>query len=200
MDERRFDTLTLSLAGSRRRALGGVLAAALGLLRATEAEDAAAHDLTSKCKRKSGEQKKTCLKRARKHNASHSTLTCPAGQRPCRGACLSVLICCDESDCAGGRTCQQGTCACPAEKPQVCPGSTICQQCCTVADCRPDPYNDGQVCQNGQCACTKANTRRCPSGSPFPGICGYCCDNSECVSPETCWNFFGDTNPTCRSD
>jgi hypothetical protein len=114
-------------------------------------------------------------------------LSCPQGQRLCGGACLSVLICCNDADCAGGRTCQQGTCACPADRPHVCAGSTICQQCCSVAECRPDSRNDGQLCQDGVCVCTVANTRRCPNGTGWAGYCGSCCDSSECPGAEICY-------------
>src|SRR5215213_3913852 len=46
MDGSRFDTLTrvLSAPGSRRRALGGLLASALALVNGDEAEEVAAHD------------------------------------------------------------------------------------------------------------------------------------------------------------
>jgi hypothetical protein len=106
MDGFRFDRLprTLTAAGSRRRALSSLLAGTLGTL-GWHADDAAAHDFTAKCKKKSGDAKKKCLKKAKKHAAMHTTgPTCPSGQRLCRGACLSVLICCDASDCPGGRT------------------------------------------------------------------------------------------------
>jgi hypothetical protein len=59
MDGSRFDTLARSLgrAGSRRRALGGLLAGTLGILRWHDGDDILAHDLKSKCKKKSGEAK-----------------------------------------------------------------------------------------------------------------------------------------------
>jgi hypothetical protein len=99
---------------------------------------------------------------------------------------LSVLICCDASDCAGGRSCQQGTCACPGAKPHICPGSTVCQQCCTRADCGAQVANDGQVCQDGRCVCTLAGTQRCPSATFWSGTCGACCDHTDCSGAEVC--------------
>src|SRR5688572_25780521 len=84
MDGSHFDTLsrTFSTTGSRRRALGGLLLGALGLLNGGGAEDAAAHNLKAKCKKKSGEAKKKCLKKAKKHAATHTTPSggCPSGQ------------------------------------------------------------------------------------------------------------------------
>jgi hypothetical protein len=190
MDDSRFDALARSLVsvGSRRHALGGFLASVLALVgsRTDEVSAKNCKKIQNKAKRKK------CLAKAK-------TLSCPAGQRPCRGACLSVLICCDDTDCAGGRTCQQGTCACPADKPHDdCPGSTVCQQCCTVDDCRPDSRIDGQVCQNGQCVCTRAGTRRCPSDSSFPGLCGACCTNGECPEAQVCTFDGGLSSPYCR--
>ena len=185
MDAERFDALTRTFtgAGTRRRALGGLLLGSLGLLGWQSAEDTDAHDLKAKCKKKSGDAKKKCLKKAKKHAAQHAsepTLTCPQGQRPCRGACLSVLICCDETDCAGGRTCQNGTCACPATKPHICPGSQVCRECCALDDCQPKAAGfDGLACQIGHCVCTRDGTRRCASGE-WQGWCGHCCDDSEC--------------------
>jgi hypothetical protein len=167
-------------------------------------EDVAAHDLFATCKKKSGKQKKKCLKKARKHAATHTAtpttgLSCPSGQRPCRGACLSVLICCDASDCAGGRTCQQGTCACPPDEPHdnCAPGNTVCQQCCTVTDCRPNIYNDNQACTNGQCVCP-APTHRCPSGSENAGRCGQCCNDSDCPGAAFCFQVQGSGSAICR--
>jgi hypothetical protein len=182
MDGSAFDTLTrsLSTAGSRRRAVGGLLTGVFGVLGWRGQDDAAAHDLKATCKKKSGEAKKKCLKKAKKHAAQHANEPCPQGQRPCRGACLSVLICCDETDCAGGRTCQDGTCACPATKPHICPGSQVCRECCALNDCQPKAAGfDGLACQSGQCVCTRNGTRRCASGE-WQGYCGECCADSEC--------------------
>jgi hypothetical protein len=81
MDGSAFDhlTKTLTLAGSRRRVLGGLLAGALDQL-GRAPEGARAHDPSKKCKKKSGKQKKKCLKKAKKHNAQH------ASQSPTRGS------------------------------------------------------------------------------------------------------------------
>jgi hypothetical protein len=93
MDHSRFDALTRSLssAGSRRRALSGVLAGTLGLLGWHEGNEIVAHDLKDTCKKKSGGAKKKCLKKAKKHKAEHAAetqpppppLPCGAGG-PCR--------------------------------------------------------------------------------------------------------------------
>src|SRR5687767_10268917 len=106
MDDSRFDTLTRSLgtAGSRRRALGGLLAGTLGILGWHGGDESAAHDLKKKCKKKSGEAKKKCIKKAKKHAAEHAALTCTpncvgkqCGDNGCGVAC---------GTCTGGRTCQ----------------------------------------------------------------------------------------------
>src|SRR5687768_14374246 len=90
MDDIRFDALTryLMLTGSRRQTLTATLGGALGLLGWHAAQDASAHDLKKKCKKKSGEAKKKCLKKAKKHNAAHVSETTPApGCNPSCGAC-----------------------------------------------------------------------------------------------------------------
>jgi hypothetical protein len=99
MDDSRFDALARSLVsvGSRRHALGGFLASVLALVgsRTDEVSAKNCKKIQNKAKRKK------CLAKAK-------TLSCPAGQRPCRGACLSVLICCDDTDCAGGGPASRG--------------------------------------------------------------------------------------------
>ena len=202
MDGSAFDSLTrtLTVAGSRRHALGGVLAGALGLLGAgAEHASARKQKPCPPCKkRKKGKCKARLPDGAGCTDTSGQggkcqlgrcvpSLACPAGQRPCRGSCLSVLICCVDQDCAGGRTCQDGTCACPATKPHVCEGSTVCRECCQSADCWPNGQDqgDGQICQGGVCTCTVAGTRRCTSGI-HTGECGRCCLDSECPEATIC--------------
>ena len=74
MDADRFDTLTRSLTtvGSRRRALALTLGGALAPLLGRGETDA--HNVLKKCKKKSGKQKKMCLKKAKKHNATHTAV------------------------------------------------------------------------------------------------------------------------------
>ena len=76
MDDVRFDSLARALtdAHSRRCALGGLLAWALGLL-GVLSQEVEAHDPVKACKKKSGDAKKKCLKKAKKHNAQHASET-----------------------------------------------------------------------------------------------------------------------------
>ena len=119
MDESYFDSLvvrSLGTAGWRRRALVGVLAGALGLVGWPDPEDAIAHELKDTCKKKSGEAKKKCLKKAKKHNAAHAfetppgcTLTCAGkvcGPNGCGGQCGACII-------AGQSCTPEGACVCP---------------------------------------------------------------------------------------
>jgi hypothetical protein len=183
MDGSRFDALSRSLVrGHSRRGLSQVLGGLVlsGLLTRRGLTEAAA------------KRKKKKKKRPTAPPVSPPTPPpCPEGQKLCGGRCLSVLICCDDTDCAGGRTCQNGTCACPADKLHLCPGSTVCQECCTVTDCRPDTFDDGQACTNGQCVCPEG-TRRCPSGSgTMAGFCGQqCCTASDCTGLAFCFRGF----------
>jgi hypothetical protein len=82
MDGARFDTLTRTLiaAGFRRRALGGLLLGTLSLLSWWSGEDAEAHDALKKCKKIDNKAKKQkCIKKAKKHKASHNA--CLTGLR-----------------------------------------------------------------------------------------------------------------------
>jgi hypothetical protein len=138
MDADHFDALSrsLSTAGSRRRALGGLLTGVFGLLGGHGQEEAAAHDLKDPCKKKSGEAKKTCLKKAKKHKAAHASEpppppppppggTCGVDQKPCNGACIPADRCCTSVDCAPGRSCQYGACTC--DEDFECPAKEFCQ-------------------------------------------------------------------------
>src|SRR5687768_14657954 len=102
MDDSRFDALARSLgtAGSRRRALSGLLAGTLGILGWHDSDEIAAHNLKAKCKKKSGEAKKKCLKKAKKHAALHAAESPPPPPPPPPPVCTP--------SCTGGRTCQAG--------------------------------------------------------------------------------------------
>jgi hypothetical protein len=121
--------------------------------------------------------------------------TDPSLPHCCGGTCVGATQCCSDAHCTGGQTCQQGTCRCPSDKPLTCNG--VCQQCCTVGDCKPDNTNDGQACQDGQCVCTLAGTRRCPSGTPMAGTCGNCCSDGDCPGAMAC-QAIANNLPTCR--
>ena len=220
MDPTRFDTLTRSLtdARSRRRALTALLAGPLSLLSVASMDAKKGKGRSnSEGKNVHGEGKK---KKKKKKKATVPTThtpdpsappadpgtgsppppSCPNGQRLCRGTCLSILICCDNSDCAGGRTCQSGTCACPASAPKVCPGSTICQQCCADDDCTSPPGQVGTgiaTCSAaGVCVCERTDTRYCPATK----WCGTCCSNAECQYGAICkTNFTEATTCQCAS-
>src|SRR5688572_3826338 len=95
MDGSRFDALTRSLgtAGSRRRVLSGLFAGTLGILGWHDGDEIAAHDLKAKCKKKSGEAKKKCLKKAKKHNAQHASETQPPPPPPPPHVCAGRNFC-----------------------------------------------------------------------------------------------------------
>lgn len=219
MDPLRFDTLARSLAAtsSRRGALAGLANGLLAvLLPGRNDETALAKRKRHPSSRRGHDRPQLGADRRKGHKKKkHGTAapppsplpgsppsppsppppsppSCPDGQRQCRGACLSVLICCNDTDCAGGRTCQAGTCGCPASKPVLCPGSTICQQCCAKADCATSSRTGPGIpeCVANSCVCSEAGTRYCPNQHR----CGTCCDDAECTNGEVCWSFF-DTAP-----
>ena len=183
MDGARFDTITrtLTAAGSRRRALaalGGALALLLGL---TETE---AHNKLKKCKRiKDNDKKRTCLKKARKHNAAHRTLPptgCPDNRPPCGGFC-----------CSSTKVCLTGNvCGCAA-------GTIQCSQGFCASETCPEGGNRDQL----SCACGTT----CPDGRPLcGGATGVCCNPArECIDPTfgvcTCPNGLSPCSDSCAS-
>ena len=160
MDDSRFDALARSLttAGSRRRALGGLLAGTLGVLGRHDGDESAAHDLKAKCKKKSGGAKKKCLKKAKKHAAEHAAAT-SLGPLPPGPTCTDGSKNGSESDVDCGGSCPR------------CPTG---QGCATRNDC------DSAFCSGGTCvACTQStdcpkdatSECNCFAASGTPGIC-----------------------------
>ena len=212
MDGSTFDRLTrtLTLAGSRRRAVTGLLAGALGLLD-FRAEDAAA--------------KKTCLKKAKAHNATHTTPP-PAGCTPnCSGKTCGPDGCGKEcGSCTGTTTCIGGACACESPKvlcngnncvvntctdeglefnPTSCyccepNGTNNCSSCCAGSDRCYEPNGPGggslciglfpndacefdAQCDHGDCS---GGVCRCPSGQvPHPNRYSCCVPNNASCTP-----------------
>jgi hypothetical protein len=177
MDGSHFDTLTrsLSTAGSRRRALGGLVAGALGLIGWPGGEDAAAHDLKAKCKKKSGEAKKKCLKKAKKHAAAHDRETSP----PPPPTCSDNVKNGSESDVDCGGSCPR------CGKGQHCTSlddcatatctASVCASC-TGPRCDPDRtgicFCIGDSCVRGRSAQERPSTTGCvPNPCPAGTVC-----------------------------
>jgi hypothetical protein len=150
MDTEKFDALSrrladgqtrsLRTAGSRRPVLVGLLAGAIGLLDWGEAEEAGAHNTLTRCKKiKDKAKKKACVKKAKKHNATHTTLIPaspppppPPPPPPCGGTCSGdTPQCCPATtqDPEGFCTFADDTCctsaegggSCPPDQPKCCP-------------------------------------------------------------------------------
>ena len=124
MDGFHFDALTrtLTTAGSRRRALTGLLFGSLGLL-GDWAEETAAKN----CKKiKNKQKRKKCLAKART-----PTPTCT---RSCAGKTCGDDGCgCSCGDCFLG-SCQGGICVCPT-------GEEVCKGACRAACAEPEKRN-----------------------------------------------------------
>jgi hypothetical protein len=152
MDETRFDALTRSLStpGSRRRAVGGILTAVVGLLRGLELYEGTAHDPRKRCKKLKGEKKRKCLKQAKAHNATHTTASscgpCPLIGQVCNAA---------------------GQCACPADKPEVCRGA--CAASCTTGVTVRNPENCRCCIPSGDAS--GGSRENCCSENQSSGIC-----------------------------
>jgi hypothetical protein len=174
MDDFHFDALARSLvtAGSRRRALGGLLAGALGLVRGLDVREGAAHNALKRCKKIDNKAKKQkCVKKAKKHNRTHLSCTpsCDGkscGDNGCGGVCGA---------CASTHTCDNGRCVCT-------------RSCAPANACGPDGCGDScgtctgdRTCQSGQCTCTSVCE---PGKSPHPITCNCCKDNGiPCAAP-----------------
>src|SRR5687768_15325565 len=120
MDGFRFDTLTrsLTLAGSRRRALAGLFAGALELL-SSQTEQAAAKN----CKKiKNKQKRKKCLAKAKTRSPTPAcTPQCADKHCGRDGGGAS----CGNCPAAGQRCTAAGQCACPEGAPQVCGGACL---------------------------------------------------------------------------
>src|SRR5215211_8507750 len=157
MDGVTFDRLTKTLTapGSRRRALGGLLAGAFGLAGWSGMNGAVAHDLKAKCKKKSGDAKKKCLKKAKKHAAEHAD-EAPPPPGPCDGTP-------NDSPCNGDGKCLNGVCnpkpGCLGYNKGPCLNETVCcGDFCSSGLCNTitgaatgSPCQNGLDCASGQC-------------------------------------------------
>jgi hypothetical protein len=196
MDESHFDSLVkdLTAQGSRRRALGGLLAGVVGLLD-WPGQEAAAHDLKKKCKKKSGEAKKKCLKKAKKHNAAHALETPPGCTPNCAGKACGPNGCggqCGACTIAGQSCNPEGACVCPigqepsggvcAPRPTCVDAGDLCvhptsNNCCGGICACANGVDNGGFCNSliGQCA---------KSGTGEP-----CLADSSCMGTSTCVGF-----------
>jgi hypothetical protein len=192
MDGFRFDTLTrsLSIAGSRRRALLG-LAAALGL-----------SPLLAETKKRRKKKKKKCK----------------GGTKKCGKKCIPASACCTDVACGTGGACVDGDCLC-LNGFKTCDDACIPDEaCCTDADCPNEgvcnsgtcvaPFCAGHnVCAMDEVQCqVEGASTQCfcvileGSGDPFCGQaptkrntpCTSCTGEEQCINLTGC----GDMPPT----
>jgi hypothetical protein len=108
-------------------------------------------------------------------SCSNNTCICPSGSRLCNGVCQQ---CCNDFHCEGGRTCQNGACACPPNKPTFCPIQGICGTCCdNIACCGK------LVCEPREVRCLANRTCGCEDGRPTCFNTGLCCLTGEECDP-----------------
>ena len=81
---------------------------------------------------------------AKKNGRKKKRKKCKGNKKKCGKKCIAKSKCCD--DCTGGKSCQDGKCACPSGQ-YDCQGTCIPEgECCTADDC-----DSGQICAQGQC-------------------------------------------------
>jgi hypothetical protein len=192
MDPTQFDRLTQALETglARRDVLYALLGTGtLGLLKSSDVE---AHNALTACKKKSGKQKKACIKKAKKHNALHAVAPSLPPLPPCGGGCSGLVPqCCPPTTFAPGGYCAtvddvcctpaQGGGACPPEYSQCCPPTTqdpdgLCTRpdriCCTSAE--------------GGGTCPPDFPQCCPTSAQDPmGIRSGCCEKGQACCAET---------------
>jgi hypothetical protein len=199
MEASHFDALARSLtaAGSRRRALTGLLLGSLGFLGASVEETAAKN-----CKKiKNKKKRKKCLAKANGCTPNCDRKIC--GDDGCGGSCGS---------CVAPETCQNGDCKCiPRCAPTNACGPDGCYGSCGT--CTGDPpcsergvceCGDGMELCGGNCRslCTDGSIRppngACdccyPKGTPFPDefVCIFLCCWPDCdPNPSGGWMCAG---------
>ncbi len=154
MDAERFDSLTRSVtvSGSRRRALAAAFGGTLGLLGLPHPDDAATA--------KSGKCKPTCgeCERCRKGDCKRKN-----GKKRCRpGKCTPTA---ERTACGSGGVCQGGSCVCAS-------GTEPCDGAC-VATC-----GTGETRNPVTCGCCKTNLQSCTPNGNNPACCSAVCAGS----------------------
>jgi hypothetical protein len=112
---------TLSTAQSRRGALRLLAGSTVGLLGWQGFGSTEAHDARKKSKKKSGQQKKRCLKKAKQHNATH-----PCAGQPVGAPCLPFA--------GAGATCSPGNSLSDVCCSSLCEGSTSAPGVCAIGE------------------------------------------------------------------
>ena len=170
MDANRFDSLarSLTVARSRRGAVGSLLAGTLGLLGLAEA----VAKKKGKGKKGKGKKKKDRCKKGEKRCDKKC---CEAGQECIEGVCYSPCV--PACGTVGGEQeiCCFGFCA------NLSTDSQNCGQCGTVCA-------ENEVCRFANCVC---DGPRCPTGAGTtrccPAVNGVCCEGGKCCpAGETC--------------
>jgi hypothetical protein len=150
MEANRFDFLarSLTLTGTRRRAVGGLVAGALGLL-VSQAEETAAKKRKGKKRKKKGSGSRS---RSRSGSGSHPT-TCPGGYSNCGEQCVDLR---DNTQhcgacstvCSPGKSCCNGVCANLQDDDNHC---AACGHRCRTTDRETPQVNAAEICSNGAC-------------------------------------------------
>jgi len=162
IDGFRFDALSRSLttAGSRRRALTGLVSGTLGLVGARAEQTAARTCKTIKKKAK----RKKCLAKAKGCVPNCVDKLC--GSDGCTGTC--------GKSCVAPETCQNGECLCT-------------RSCAPTNACGPDGCNGScGVCSGGS-TCSAMGVCECGTGSDLcHGICRALCIDGRVRPPNGC--------------
>ena len=196
MDERRFDSLSRSLAAAktRRDLLVGLAALGAGLIGARTA-DAQAQCGNKTCRNNPGKCSSGCVcceygngnTRCVPAGGCTGTVACPTGSTPCNGRCITLdSLQTDPANCGSCgitcpavQTCVGGTCSCPA-------GAEFCNGACLDPIIFQSDENNCGGCGNS-----------CPGDAcAIPS----CLDGSCGTEPVTCDDFDPCTDNICDPD
>ena len=202
MDGERFDAMTRGLAAGadRRRVLGGLLGAALGLLGVggAGATHGSCRHAGAACTRDRQCCSGDCLRNGTCRCARASQ--CPQATDPCKEAVCTATGRCGFRNTADGTDCDGGTCH-----------GGACVECVESTDCATG------ICQNNACVCgakgaSGCDTREdcCTVGPAYvfcspSGVCGgagaFCAGPGfagTCASGVCCANACFDVGEVCR--
>lgn len=108
--------------------------------------------------------------------------TCRGNKKKCGKRCIPKSKCCKNRECAGGETCQNGSCRCPNEtKPcdNECIPNDFCCNCATPAECQI------AACDEGTCVFTDVEPGTpCSIGVCNGGVCTSCNQGASCTTPQ----------------
>ncbi|HEU5432320.1 MAG TPA: hypothetical protein VFU81_11700 [Thermomicrobiales bacterium] len=128
---------------------------------------------------------------------------CKGGKKRCGRRCIPKSACCNDADCGGGGSCQNGACACPAGQ-KDCNGTCVAEASC-CGGC-----GSCEHCAGGACVSTCQTSQRCENNQCCEPLQELCDSVDACCAGATACavisngkggnfgcGFFGASNRCC---